>query len=268
MTPAMSLITVVIPTYNREKYLPTAIESVLNQTHKEWKLLIVDDASTDHTQAIVKKYLVDPRIHYMLLPENSGIGKTMAAALERIDTPYFVSLDSDDWFDEKTLEILLDEMERQPETTNVVFSNTVFWKEVDGKRELSEIMRPPLYEDKYYYLEAPMVWPRFYRTQAVRDVGGFECDDPMQGRYSHDKYMLLKLIGTGDIHWVDANLYHYLIHESNNSHTKNWPQWTKARKYILTKILKLWGDEYEPVFVYTPEGWIYVNELIPKEKPS
>lgn len=264
----MSLITVVIPTYNQEKYLSTAIESVYAQTYKNWKLLIVDDASTDKTRSIVQNYLDDPRVTYVYLAENGGIGKTMAAALERIKTPYFVSLDSDDWFDPKALEVLLNAVENQPETTLVVYANTVFWKMVGDTLEFVVVQRPKSYRNKYDYLEAPMVWPRLYRTSAVLDVGGFECDDPMQGRFSHDKYLLLKLIGKGHIHGVDANLYHYRKHESNNSKNDNWTKWAEARKYILTKIVKQWGDIYDPVFSYTPDGWLYISKLVPKTKPK
>ncbi|MGW9128958.1 glycosyltransferase family 2 protein, partial [Paenibacillus chitinolyticus] len=65
--------TVVIPTYNRASYIRKAIRSVLKQTSKDWKLLIMDDASTDRTRQKVEKYLYHPNIMYYRMEKNSGI---------------------------------------------------------------------------------------------------------------------------------------------------------------------------------------------------
>jgi glycosyltransferase involved in cell wall biosynthesis len=61
------LITVVIPTYNRAKYIARGIRSVIRQTTGLWRLLIVDDGSTDRTRAVVRRFLKDPRIRYVRL---------------------------------------------------------------------------------------------------------------------------------------------------------------------------------------------------------
>ena len=65
----MSILT---PTFNHEKYIAECIESVLNQTVKEWEMIIVDDGSTDNTHRIVKQYN-DPRIIYIRKP-HKGLG--------------------------------------------------------------------------------------------------------------------------------------------------------------------------------------------------
>lgn len=261
------LVTVVIPVYNREDYISKAIDSVINQTFRKWKLLIMDDGSTDNTSRIVKQYLTDRRIQYVLLAENGGIGETMAEALERIRTPFFVTLDSDDWFDPSALEILTKEMMSQPNTTSLVCSNTVIWKKSGNEFVMKSVKKARSFENKYTFMRyRSMVWPRFYRTQSVRDVGGFELDDPLGGRYMHDRYILLKLIDKGNFHWVDANLYHLLRHGGNNSRAENVPKYAEVQKYVFSKILKQWGDEYEPKFDYTEAGWLYLRHLIPKRK--
>lgn len=60
----LPLISVVMPCYNSENFLGEAIQSVINQTYKNWELFIIDDASTDHSAAVAKEYaLHDARIH-------------------------------------------------------------------------------------------------------------------------------------------------------------------------------------------------------------
>lgn len=53
------------------------------------------------------------------------------------------------------------------------------------------------------------------RTSTVRQVGGFENDDPHRGRFDEDRYLLLKLIGISDFHWIDMTLYNVLGHGGN-----------------------------------------------------
>ena len=70
MSPRISII---IPTFNRAWSLPRTIASVLNQTSKDWELIIVDDGSTDDTTGVIKEYLTDTRVRYFK-KENGGVG--------------------------------------------------------------------------------------------------------------------------------------------------------------------------------------------------
>ncbi len=68
-------VTVVIPVYNREKYVGEAIDSILAQTFTHFELLVIDDGSTDRTQEIVQFYS-DPRIRLVGNETNEGIPRT------------------------------------------------------------------------------------------------------------------------------------------------------------------------------------------------
>jgi teichuronic acid biosynthesis glycosyltransferase TuaG len=57
------LVSVIVPTYNREHYITKAITSITSQSYTNWELLIIDDGSTDTTETIIKTY-TDPRIRY------------------------------------------------------------------------------------------------------------------------------------------------------------------------------------------------------------
>src|SRR4051794_10661406 len=91
----MSRVTVVIPTYNRARFLPGAIGSVLVQTYGDFRLLIADNASDDGTREVVATY-DDPRIEYVRRPENLGITANHNLALQQVETPYCLIVPDDD----------------------------------------------------------------------------------------------------------------------------------------------------------------------------
>jgi glycosyltransferase involved in cell wall biosynthesis len=89
-------VTVILPTYNRSWGLRRAVASVLAQTYSEFELLIVDDASTDDTEAVARSF-ADPRVRYVRQPHNVGIGANWGEGLRRAVTPYVCFLMDDDF---------------------------------------------------------------------------------------------------------------------------------------------------------------------------
>jgi glycosyltransferase involved in cell wall biosynthesis len=96
----LSLVSVILPTYNRVELLRRAINSVLAQTYPDWELIIWDDGSTDTTGEIVRSYH-DERIKYFF-DKNHGVAHARNRAIEVSHGKYLAFLDSDDeWVDEK-----------------------------------------------------------------------------------------------------------------------------------------------------------------------
>ena len=97
MSPRVS---VIIPTFNRAKWLPRAIDSVLEQTFKDFELIIVDDASTDQTHKILGRYATN--IIALFHKENRGPAASRNTGLAHSSAPLVAFLDSDDcWFHDK-----------------------------------------------------------------------------------------------------------------------------------------------------------------------
>jgi glycosyltransferase involved in cell wall biosynthesis len=88
-------ITVLLPVYNCELYIQTAVESILNQTFSDFEVLIIDDASTDGTVAILKNIL-DPRIQLIQKPKNSGYTNSLNYGLKIAKGEYIARMDADD----------------------------------------------------------------------------------------------------------------------------------------------------------------------------
>lgn len=97
------LVSILTPTFNTEKFIRLTIESAQNQTYTNWEMILVDDASTDNTVAIIEEFVKkDSRIKLFKLSENRGNGFARNAALEKATGKYIAYLDADDlWFPEK-----------------------------------------------------------------------------------------------------------------------------------------------------------------------
>ncbi len=96
------LVSVIMPSYNTEKFISDAVKSVLAQTYKNWELIIVDDCSTDGTDKVLEPFLTDSRIVYIKNKENKGAAYSRNLALERAKGKWIAFLDSDDlWKPEK-----------------------------------------------------------------------------------------------------------------------------------------------------------------------
>ncbi len=90
-----NLLDVIMPTYNDGKYLKDAIESILSQTFKDFRFIIINDASTDNTSEIVKGFK-DPRIIYIENKENKGLPKNLNDAIKSSTAKYIARMDGDD----------------------------------------------------------------------------------------------------------------------------------------------------------------------------
>ena len=95
------LISLIIPVYNTSKYLKVCIESLLNQTFKDFEMILVDDGSTDNSVEIIKEYQKqDSRIR--LIKENhNGVGNARNVGLVHAQGKYVQFLDSDDFFEKQ-----------------------------------------------------------------------------------------------------------------------------------------------------------------------
>lgn len=115
-------IDILLATYNGEKYLKCQLDSILNQTHKNIRLLINDDCSTDNTRAILKEYEEkDNRIKVKYNEKNLGYVKNFEDLLKRVENKYFALSDQDDFWKEEKIEKSLNKL--LEEDADLVFTD-------------------------------------------------------------------------------------------------------------------------------------------------
>ncbi len=135
------LVSVIMPTYNCEKFIGESIESVIAQSEKNWEIRIIDDCSTDNTEKIVKKYIekYPQKIFYFRLQENGGPAVARTEAIRMARGKYIAFLDGDDvWLPQK-----LEKQIAFMESRGAVFSATAYEHMDENGNDLHYICYPP-----------------------------------------------------------------------------------------------------------------------------
>jgi len=131
MTKKFPTVSVIIPTYNRAHLVGRAIKSVLDQTYQDFELIVIDDASTDNTEEVVKSFN-DERIKYLKHDENKGGAAARNTGIKVARGEYIAFQDSDDeWFSQK-LEKQMKVFEAASPEVGVVY--TGFWRIESNKK--------------------------------------------------------------------------------------------------------------------------------------
>ena len=124
----MPLVSVIIPSYNHEKFVRECIQSVLDQTFQDFEIIITDDASTDHTVEIIEQF-EDSRIKLFKHSTNQGVSVAVNNCIRHASGRYFAWLSTDDvWYREK-LEIQVRYLNEHP-NVGVVFGKVDWIDEI------------------------------------------------------------------------------------------------------------------------------------------
>lgn len=118
------VVSVIVPAYNRVAYIDRTVQSVLDQTYRSFKLIVVDDGSTDGTLEVLSQYASKNQLTLLTHPnqENRGQSAAINLGLEHATGEYVCILDSDDMFRPNKLEVQVAYLEHHPEV-GLVYSN-------------------------------------------------------------------------------------------------------------------------------------------------
>lgn len=123
-------IDVIIPNFNKKEYLEDAIDSVVNQSYKNWKLFVIDDNSTDGSKDLLKKYLSEKNINIILLKKNKGPSFCRNLGIRFSSSKYISFLDSDDFWTKDKLKKQIEFMKKN----NFVFTYTDYTSFRENKK--------------------------------------------------------------------------------------------------------------------------------------
>ena len=248
----MPTVSVVIPAYNRADVLPRTIESVLSQNYEDFEVIVVDDASTDDTEAVVSSY-DDDRLRYLHHDENRGANAARNTGVRAATGTYVSFLDSDDEFRPENLAVTTAVLERRPDCAGVF---TSFRSVRNGRVENVSVAQP-----------GEMSFERICSENAI---GGFSCvsfradvfdsvgllDESL--RSSQDWDFFIRVIENHRMVGIDEVLAIHHLHEqriSSNKRRKFDGQERFLEKHgdKLTRLGKA-NLQYARGFVHTDHG--------------
>ncbi|MCP8310247.1 MAG: glycosyltransferase [Candidatus Methylarchaceae archaeon HK01M] len=140
-------ITILMSVYNGEKYLREAIDSILNQTFKDFEFLIINDGSTDRTVEILRSYH-DSRIKIITNEKNMGLTKSLNKGLKIARSEYVARMDADDISYSRRLEVQYEYMKKNPDVGIVGSWNDV----IDDKGNTIDYRKHSLSSEDIYYI--------------------------------------------------------------------------------------------------------------------
>lgn len=254
------LISIIVPCYNSAKYLPKCLDSLINQTYKNIEIICVNDGSKDNTLDILNEYrLNDDRI--IVVDEiNSGVSVARNNAFSYVTGDYIMFVDSDDWIDEHTCEIIIEKVcsdDYDMVIWNYVreFSNNSLPKKILGPNEIvfsiydikHKLQRRTigLYREELSRPENAdsivTIWGKLYRTSIILD-NKLKFNDLKNIGTSEDALFNLEVYKyISSAIYIPDCLYHYRKNNGNSVtsvyKTMLFSQWNNLFSIIETYIL-------------------------------
>jgi len=190
----MAKVTVLMPVYNAEKYIADAIGSVLNQTFKDFELLIINDGSTDNSVNIIRTFQ-DPRIVVVEQP-NAGIAVALNTGIQSARGELIARFDADDICYPHRLEVQYNFLKKNPDY--ILIGSDADYIDEEGKYLFH-------FENMSYshqeirdtiYLKCPFIHSTVcYRTSAIREIGGYD----IRAHTFEDYFLWIKFIEKGKV---------------------------------------------------------------------
>ena len=205
-------IDIIIPNYNKAKYLNQCLDSIISQTYKNWKIYLVDDNSNDRSVEVLQKYQKFDNINFFFLKENKGPAFCRNYGIEHSKSKYLAFMDSDDFWPENKLEKQLNEMIKND--YNFTYTDYNFFYK-DNEKNVNVVKLPLFLDFKSFILQSSMSTSSIIITREI--LGNIRFKNVEQEDYLFKCDLLKK--GNLSFKVLDTFVY-YRINKENRSSNK------------------------------------------------
>ncbi|MDZ8239524.1 MAG: glycosyltransferase [Nostoc sp. ChiQUE01a] len=226
------LVSIIMPVYNRDRYLEVAISSVLSQTYRDFELLIWDDGSTDRSLDIANHYAQQDARVRVIAAAHQGAAHALKGAYAAAQGIYLGQVDSDDALDFRALELTVPVLNSHPEVGMVY---TDHWQinaggQVQGLGHRCQIP----YSPDRLLIDFMTFHFRLLRRSVYEQVGGFR--EAFESIEDYD--LCLRLSEVTEIWHFNQPLYYYRLHPTSVSSTRTIEQVLKSQLAINEAIVR------------------------------
>ncbi len=259
-------VTIIIPVYNTEEYLKECLDSVVNQTFKDFECICINDGSTDNSLKILEEYSKkDNRFTVINLPENKGQGKARNEGLKIAKGKYITFIDSDDWIKQNHIEKLYNSIIKYK--TDIVlnsFSNINIYL----KRSLCNKIIKTHEEKKHLFLYEPLFSMNFIAEKKF--ITDKQILFPNNKKNEDLLFLFCAFANESKIVYINNKSYFYRI--INNCSTTQ--KFNISHKTDYTDLFNLFTDilnvfkQAQTFDIYKKEIYYYLLLLFCRELPK
>lgn len=249
-------VSIIVPVYNSELYLPRCLDSILNQTFTDFECVLVDDCSPDNCPAICDEYTKkDQRIKVIHNQKNQGSSLSRQIGLAQASGDYIQLIDSDDLIEsnmveEMYLKITNDDLDMVCCDFYEEFSNRIVKNHSSGKADKISLLKD--------YLAFKIASNLFNR---VTKRSLWEKITFPQASYAEDIFIVLQLLYYSDrIDYIDKPLYRYCYNPTSLCHDKNYDRRTNEYFNSIAAITHFLETKFKDISVFDPELSNRVNK--------
>jgi len=207
------LVSIIMPSWNTDKFIGESIQCVIDQTYQNWELLIVDDCSTDKTDEVVASFK-DDRIKYFKNEKNSGAANTRNRAMREAKGEWIAFLDADDlWMPEK-----LEKQVHFMKSNGYVLSYTEYEKIDEEDKKLGIYVTGPEVVNKRKMYNYDYIG-QLTMMYSAKHFGLIQIKDIKKNNDYAIRLQLYKKQGT-EAHLLKENLALYRVRKVSISHDK------------------------------------------------
>ncbi len=214
-------VSIIIPSFNYEKYITQTIESVIHQTYTNWELIIVDDGSKDNSLEIIKDFCQkDFRIKLYTHENNKNLGlkKTIELGISKVSTDWLVILESDDLINEDYLEKKVSIIKKYP-SVNLVFNDCEFFGDSNKVKKVAQGLLPTQLKLRNYVYPRNMFFDFYLDNQIFtfssimvkkQDILKIDLNTPID--HLLDWWIYIQLANLGDFYYIPEKLTQWRQH--------------------------------------------------------
>ena len=251
------LISILLPCYNVERFLPECLESLVRQSYSYLQIVLIDDGSTDYTWQVMQSWQQkDSRIE-IYHQENQGVAATRSHLLEKIKGDYVLFVDSDDWVELDMVEFLVRQVEQEQAdiaTCGMVVNDTSTNQTSISKECWSQ--EKVIHEFLRHVSFGGSLWNKLLKSSLLHNVK-FHCGIS----YGEDALFVWEILQkVQKVVVTDKELYHYRVNEQSISHQSWTPQKKGSGHRVWTAICQD-VDQHWPKFRTTARARFALEDM-------